>query len=399
MKSNKLYLENSYLTKFEAEIIESFYFDNQPAVILNQTAFYPTSGGQMHDIGEINNTPVINVIEDNDSIIHILDSAIKDKKVLCKINWQRRFDFMQQHTAFHILAQCFLKISDKETLSSHLGENISTIDVKMEKIEFNKIKEIENLANQICFENRKVNQFFINPEEIGNYSLRALPAKQNSIRLIDIENFDLDPCGGTHVDSTGQVGIIKIVRWEKIRGYSRFEFYAGKRALSDYQNKSQTCQQLTTFLTESEENLFASVQKMHTDLKHQLKQKINLNKKLLDFEIQALLEETEKSGCGIISNLFENKELSDIRYMAKQILEKKDVVVIFGIRGEKANLVIGRSKNFDFNLKEVVRQIAPIIDGRGGGRPDFVEIGGSKKQALKDAILATKELIEKKIEN
>ena len=393
MKTEKLYLNHTEQKEFEAEVIKSFKQDDLFAVVLDRTAFYPTSGGQMHDTGSLNDVEVIDVIEGNDHIIHLLTKPIDEgAKVIGKINWERRFDFMQQHTGFHILAQSFLKVLDKETLSSHLGEKISTIDVNIEKINLSQIKSVENLANQICFEDRSVKQFFTSVEELNKYHLRAMPAKTGLIRLVEIEDFDVDPCAGTHVGSTGQVGLIKIIRWEKIRGNLRFEFYAGKRALQDYQKKWSVLQNLSTALTESEENLLHSIEKLKTEYKNLMKEKSKISKKILDFEIKELLAEAANQK--IIIKIFENRELHEIRFLANQLIKQTDIWLLFGLKSEKAHLILAHSNHYQYNLNQLVQQIAPLIDGRGGGRADFVEIGGKNILAIKTALNQAKEFIE-----
>ena len=183
MQTKRLYLEHSYITEFEATIIHSSQQPDSLAVELDRTAFYPTSGGQMFDMGFINGIRVKEVIEEENKIYHLLESSIDEKYVNCQIDWFRRFDFMQQHTGFHILAQSFLRELEAETLSSHLGEEISTIDVNIDKIDVKQIQHVEKLANQLCFEDRNVKQFFISADEIEKYDLRAMPTKNEKIRI------------------------------------------------------------------------------------------------------------------------------------------------------------------------------------------------------------------------
>jgi len=397
MQTERLYFEQPYLVKFEANIIHTEQRSEFSAVILDKTAFYPTSGGQMCDTGFINEIKVEKVIEENNSVVHLLESAIDTTQVTCRIDWQRRFDFMQQHTAFHILAQCFLRMLKADTLSSHLGEIISTIDVNIENINSEQIMQVEQLANQICFENRIVKQFFLNQNEIGKYSLRAQPSKGDKTRIVEIDNFDIDPCGGTHVSSTGQVGVIKIITWEKIRGNLRFEFLAGKRSIDDYQKKWKINRDISNLLTESQDNLLTSVEKLQTEVKSLLKQNSKLNKLNLDYEAKEIIAEANKQDQKIIKLNFVDRQLSDIRYLANQIIKQSDLWLLFGLQAEKAHLIFAHPESHNYNLNELFKQVIHLIDGRGGGRPNFVEAGGKNKKGIDEALESARLIIKNSI--
>jgi len=327
----------------------------------------------------------------------LLESSIDEKYVNCQIDWFRRFDFMQQHTGFHILAQSFLRELEAETLSSHLGEEISTIDVNIDKIDVKQIQHVEKLANQLCFEDRNVKQFFISADEIEKYDLRAMPTKNEKIRIVEIEDFDIDPCGGTHVSSTGQVGIIKIVSWEKLRGYLRFEFYAGGRALNDYQKKWEINKDIINLVTESENNLVDSVIKLQTDVKNLSKQNAKLNKQNLEYEVQSIIDEANRQNQKVLTKYFENRELKDIRYLANQIIQQSDIWVLFATKTENAHLIFAHPESADYNLNELLNQVVHLIDGRGGGRPNFVEAGGKNVNGIQEAIESAQVIIENSI--
>jgi len=399
MKTKRLYLDQPYLTEFTANIIRTFPYESYHAVILDQTAFYPTSGGQMHDTGTINETGVINVIEQDDEILHLLASPINTGLAECKINWQRRFDFMQQHTGFHILARSFLIVTGARTLSSHLGEQISTIDVDLQEINEGQIKEVENLAHQIIFEDRKVQAYWTKPTDVDKNSLRKELTDRDEIRLVEIEDFDVDPCGGTHVSSTGEVGLVKIIRWEKIRGYLRFEFYAGWRAIRDYRNKWIINSKLSNLLSTGEDEFVTSIEKLQTETKEMLRKNKKLYEQNIIYEARELVQETQRQGKKLITILFENRELNEVRYLAKQVIQSGDVWALFGLNDEKAHLIFARPEGHDYNLNELVKQVAHLIEGRGGGRPNFVEIGGPKKSSLEEALNSARVIIENSVLN
>ncbi len=397
MKTQRLYLDQSNLIEFEANIIRSFSYKANYAVILDQTAFYPTSGGQMHDTGTINGIEVTDVIEDDGEIVHLLASSITTGPSRCSINWPRRFDFMQQHTGFHIIAQSFLRVTAAETLSSHLGENISTIDVNLQALNEQQIREVEELAHQVIFEDRRVKAYFIDPKKIDEKRIRKMPFNKDNIRLVEIEDFDLDPCGGTHVSSTGQVGLIKINRWEKIRGYLRCEFYAGWRAIRDYQKKWAIGLQLSNLLSTGEEDFVTSIKKIQNENRFLIKKKKILTEQNIAYEAQELVREAHNHGKKVITKLFENRDLNEVRNLAKQITQLGDVWVLFGLNGEKAHLIFACPEGIDYNLNELVDQVAHLIEGRGGGRPNFVEIGGPQKSSIDEALQSARVIVENNV--
>jgi len=397
MSTRKLYFNQQDLIEFTANIIRIFTQESNHGVILDQTAFYPTSGGQMHDTGSINGIEVVNVIEHDDEILHLLTSPVDIGTAKCQINWQRRFDFMQQHTGFHILARSFLIVTGARTLSSHLGEDVSTIDVELKEINEEQIKAVEDLAHQIIFENRKVKAYFTAQAEIDTNSLRKQLIERDEIRLVEIEDFDVDPCGGTHVSSTGQVGLMKIIRWEKIRGYLRFEFYAGWRAIRDYQEKWLINSRLSNLLSTGEHDFVSAIEKLQIDTKELIKKSKKLNEQNIIYEARELVQQAQQQGKKIITVLFEKRGLSDIRYLAKQVIQFGEVCVLFGLNDEKAHLIFARSDHYDYNLNELVKQVAHLIDGRGGGQPNFVEIGGPKKSTIEEALQSARVIIENSI--
>lgn len=397
--SIRIYLKDPYLKNFPATILRTFPHGSHHAVVLDQTAFYPTSGGQMHDTGTINGVEVVDVIEQDDEILHLVKLPLEAGKAECQINWQRRFDFMQQHTGFHILARSFLIVTGARTLSSHLGEQISTIDVDLKEINEEQIKAVEDLAQQIIFEDRKVKAYWTKPAEVDKDRLRKELVEREEMRLVEIEGFDVDPCGGTHVSSTGQVGLVKIIRWDKIRGYLRFEFYAGSRAVRDYQKKWGIGLRLSNLLSTGEDDFVGSVQKLQSASRELLRRIKQLTEQVIDFEAKEIASLATAQGKKVMVQLFEGRELAELRFLAKQITESSDVAVVFGMNDEKAHVICAAPEKWSCNLNALVPQVASVIDGKGGGRSNFVEIGGNNRSALSEGLSLAGNIIENLIEH
>jgi alanyl-tRNA synthetase len=209
--TEKLYWKEPYSKKFEGRIVKKERFENGFKIVLDRTLFYPTSGGQLCDHGFLNGIRVIDVIEEEGEIVHIIDGDIGGEEIIGEIDWERRFDNMQQHTGQHILSQAFFKVLRAETLSSSLGEEISVIEIDLNKIDWDEVEKVENLANKIVHENREVFTHILKGEEWKKFPLRKPPLKEEEIRIVEIKDFDFSACGGTHLSRTGEVGLIKIV--------------------------------------------------------------------------------------------------------------------------------------------------------------------------------------------
>ncbi len=399
--SKKLYLDDPYLRTCSSEIIEQIQIHSKPGIILNQTVFYPTSGGQPHDTGTINNAEVIDVLEDkNQQIVHILEQPLKGSRVECEINWQRRFDHMQQHSGQHILSQALLKTSDADTISFHLGEQSSTIDIDQSGLTPETIIRVERLANRIIFENRQVIDHVLGKNEIHRFPIRKPPTVENYIRVLEIKDFDYSPCGGTHCTKTGEIGILKIRRYENYKGGTRIHFVCGFRALRDYQEKADILKRLSRSMSTANADLPQSITKLREDLKALTAERDDLNKKLLDYEAQSLFSDGEKlAEIRLIKKIFTDRHQKDIKLLAKKMIEKfPDTVILFGIQTEgNALLIFQCSKALAFDMRQLMETACTVIKGRGGGRPQQAQGGGPAVEKLEDALQGAEDMVYKMI--
>jgi alanyl-tRNA synthetase len=261
-RMNKLYYDSPYLKEFEANIIEILPKENgKYGIILDQTAFYPEGGGQPCDTGFIGDSPVISVKYENDQIVHIVTKEPKEKNVHCRINWERRFDHMQQHSGEHIVSGVFKKLFDANNIGFHLGDEIVQIDFDNANVTSNMLFEAEMLANEVVFSNRKINCFFEKPENLLKYTLRRSLSKEVSeVRLVEVEGLEFCPCGGTHVSFAGEIGIIKILKAENKKGGTRVSFVCGLRALRDYQEKNEIVNELVKKLSAPQSSVLQAFQ-------------------------------------------------------------------------------------------------------------------------------------------
>ena len=391
--TERLYYQDSYLKEFRAKTLKKIKIDNRPAVILDRTAFYPTSGGQPYDKGIIQDVPVVEVVEEGDEIIHILKEELKEKvnsEVAGKIDWERRFDHMQQHLGQHILSGALMKLWGVETVSFHLGEEVCTLDIAKEKLTEEEAKKAEECANEIIFDNRPVKCYFVEgEEELKRLNLRKVAEKTGKIRIIEVEDFDLSACGGTHCQATGEVGMIKITKWEKRGEKIRLEFICGRRAWKDYFWKNELIKNISNKLTIKDSKLGEAIDRMLEERKEIRKELKDFKEKLQDYEVRNLINESslKDDGVKIISKIFEDKNFQEVKELVQKIINLDDsVVVLFGVKSEGAKILFACSRALKYDMNGLIREAGKFIEGRGGGAPNFAQAGGKKAEGLHEAL-------------
>ena len=391
--TKRLYYQNSYLKEFRAKVLKKIKIDNQPAVVLDETAFYPTSGGQPYDKGLIQNIPVVEILEDNNEIIHILKEELKEKincEVVGKIDWKRRFDHMQQHLGQHILSGALMKLWSVETVSFHLGEEVCTLDIAKEKLSEEEAKKAEECANEIIFDNRPVKCYFVEgEEELKGLNLRKVPEKTGKIRIIEVEDFDFSACGGTHCRATGEVGMIKITKWEKRGEKIRLEFICGRRAWKDYFWKNELIKDISNKLTIKDSELGEAIDRMLEERKELWKELKEFKEKLQEYKAKRLIDESslKDNRIKIINKVFEENNFQEVRGLAQKIINLDDsVIVLFGVKSEGAKILFACSRVLKYDMNGLIREVGKFIEGRGGGAPNFAQAGGKRAEGIEDAL-------------
>lgn len=382
--TKRLYFDDPYRTEFEAKVVQIFPHNDQFAVILDQTCFYPESGGQPADSGTLNSMDVLDVFEKDGEIAHLLAKALTSQDVEGRIDWAKRFDHMQQHAGQHVLSQCFHELLNGKTMSFHLGQDVSTLEIDIREISEEEQEKIEHRANQIIFQDREIKSYFVEEDQIDTVPLRKPPQKSGIIRVVEVSGFDYSACGGTHPFRTGEIGIVKILKTDRIRNNVRFEFVCGRRAFQDYALKHKVLSQVAVRFTVGEKDVNASVQKMMEDLKTQKKTNKKLLERIAHWEGQAIVHSVQEK---IIKRLFTDKSVQEMRLLTLNIIETQGFVTLFGQKFEsKAHIILGRSDDVDIDLRDLVSVIGPVINGKGGGRPSLVEIAGAQPQNLEAAL-------------
>lgn len=393
-----LYLNDSYATSFTAKILDAIQVDANPSVILDKTLFYPTSGGQLHDTGFINDLPVINVYEDGGKIIHVLEREVTGDTAECSIDRERRFDHMQQHTGQHILSQSIIRIMSAETISSSLGRECSTIDIDIETFSVENAVRTEEEANRWVYLNVPVHVLYPTDKELEEMPLRKKPPAGKKTRIIHIEGLDYSPCGGTHCSRTGEVGIIKIRGWEKMRGKIRLEFYCGKRTLKDYQSKNRIINSVTGSLSIRESNIEEAVQKLLQGNKSLQKNVHDLKHRLFEYQAQELYEAGEQFGdIRTITYIMQDGSIHDLQALAQKIRNCGTCVLLLGGAREKPSFVFTCTDDVSINLLDVLNALKSDFDVKGGGGTTMVQGGLSVQNDISVFINAAKQAVFDKL--
>lgn len=396
-ETKRLYFDDPYQIEFESKVLDREILEGQPVLILEQTCFYPESGGQLSDKGSINGVRVTQLLQREGEILHVLEQEVLADSVKGNVDWDTRFDHMQQHSGQHVLSQSFLKTLDGGTCSFHLGIDVSTLEIDIREISAEDVEEVEHLANQIVFENREIKSYFVPEDRIQDVPLRRPPQKAGQIRVVEISGFDHSACGGTHLHNTGEIGFIKVLKWDRIRSNLRFEFICGKRALGDYILKNRILNQIAARFSVSKDAVLPSIEKLSVELKEQKRKNKKMQTKIIQEEAEEFIQNAEK---GIIKSLFTERTVEEIRQLALSIIRKPGLVVLFGLKaGEKAHVILAHSDDLEQDMRELLPVVSPLINGKGGGRPSLVEMAGDNPSELAQSLKQAHEFISNRMDN
>jgi alanyl-tRNA synthetase len=365
-----LYYTDSYLREFDATVIDAHPRNAHVGIVLDRTAFYPTSGGQPHDTGTLNNLPVIDVLEDEeDRIVHVVAEDVQGT-VRGTVDWSRRFDHMQQHTGQHILSQACLRALGAQTRAVHLGGEVSTLDLDRPEMSAEAVASAEDLANQIVFEDRPVLVREVEEADLVSLQLRRPPKKHGRIRVVEVEDFDRSACGGTHVRRTGEVGPIKIRRWERFKGGTRVEFYCGWRALRDYRWKNALTLELASQLTVKDAEVLGAVSRLAGQLRDRDRVLADVQDRLIDLEARQRLAQTPGPPY-LVAAVVPEWTTAMVTAMAGRLAKADSTVAVLG--SSEGHLVIARSADLDLDAAALLTQVVQQHGGRGGGRPAYAQ--------------------------
>lgn len=382
--TDRLYYTDSYLTGFRAAVIDAGP-DNR-RVYLDRTAFYPTSGGQPHDLGTINGIDVTEIVDEDDGrIAHILSAPLETAEAEGQIDWGRRFDHMQQHTGQHLLSAVLMDLLGAQTVSFHLGAESSTIDIARETLEPAEIRRALDRANQIVFENRGVTVTFRHSSE--DLGLRKASEREGLLRIVTIADLENNACGGTHVRATGEIGCILIRRIEKMRGNVRLEFLCGMRALkrahADYEALAGIARTFSAPIDEAGALVKTAVEKLQESEKARKKLEIESARS----RGRQLYFETEPGEGGLRRVRRAASAISEEVRTEAQAFAAGDKAVFLAYALEPPSLLLASSKDSGINAGQAIKEAVTQAGGRGGGNATMAQGSVPSREAL-ESILA-----------
>ncbi len=415
--TDRLYYHDSFLYDFDAEVRE-LHDSPRPALVLDRTAFYPTSGGQVFDTGWITTTSdgegkvqvKFNVTEvadrEDGKIVHYIEatddshkSALKPgTRVRGQIDAARRRDHMQQHSGQHVLSSAFIQLFGIATLSFHMADDYCSIDLDTPTLTKEQVEQAERRANEIILENHPVDIRFVTREEAGMLGLRKIPvADRDELRIIDIRDCDLSACGGTHVNSTGQIASILLRKFEKVRQGWRVEFVAGQRAVSTARRDYTTLTEAAGLFSAHIYDVPQQARKALDEIRSLRKQAEQSQEELATAQAAPLLAETaEANGRKLVIRTFAGRDLNFVKLLAQKLTRlSSNAVALLATTSPQPALVFAQSAGQPFDMGALMKETMAKLGGRGGGSKDMAQGGIPNADGVDAALNAVAEKIVK----
>jgi alanyl-tRNA synthetase len=373
----RLYYREPQLRAFDATVVACDRREDRFAVALDSTAFYPTSGGQPFDTGRLGEATVLDVVEAEDGrVLHVVDRPLAaGARVHGEIDWTRRLDHMQQHTGQHVLSAAFDRVHGVRTVSFHLGADDSTIDLARD-VTAGEIDRAEAEANRIVWENRPVTVRFVDEAEAARLPLRKEPVRSGELRLVEVADFDLSACGGTHVPATGVIGLIAVAGWERFKGGTRLTFVCGARALRSHGRLRDVVTAATRLLSVSAADLAATIERLQAGERESARELRRLREDLARYQAAGYRDGAETIGGlrGVLSHE-PGRDAASLKALATAVVSEPGLVAVLVGDGRPAPVVVARSADAPVDAVALIQALAGQFGGRGGGRPELAQGG------------------------
>ncbi|MGR9047526.1 alanyl-tRNA editing protein [Halobacillus faecis] len=378
--TRKLYYEDAYKMEFNSNVIKIDEDKHGLFVVLEETAFYPTGGGQPHDEGTLNGVVVFDVEEVDGEVRHYIAGSLPAGTEIVHgcVDHDRRMDHMQQHCGQHIISAVFDDQFDIQTTSFHLGKDTVTIDLDTETLSGETLEKVEEQVNRIIRSNYLVETKWMSIEDAGKYPLRKPLAVQGDVRLVIIPEVDYNGCGGTHPRSTGEVMAAKFLGWTKNKKQVRLEFVCGNRVLQKLGQKHQVLTEMKRIVPKPEQQLVGEVGELIKASKEKDKRIAEQEEQLLSYEAKEILSASKEQS--VIQCVFNNRPIKTLQTLGKAIIDEapEAYVILISEQEEQLQFVLARGDHIDRNMNDVAKQAMALIEGKGGGKPNFVQGGGKR---------------------
>ncbi len=383
MDSALLYQQDGSILEFEAQVVEERSLPGgKTAVLLDRSYFYPTGGGQEHDTGTLGSARVIDVYKDESTgvLVHVVEGQPGLGALHAHIDAERRLRHMQHHSAQHLLTQCLLRVSGYETVSANInGYSPSTLDIIAPEISKASLDQAELMANQLIYDNLRVKTYFVSPVELTSIPLRRPPKVTENIRIVEIDGFDYSPCGGTHVQHTGSIGLLKVLKVERQNDKLRIHFIAGLQAMAHYRQLFEAFNGLASQLSTGWQELPAL-------FTHQAEQLARLQKDVQALRQESLTNEAlrlaasaqERGSFRLVKEGFENRPVAELRLLAEQFTGMPRMVAFLASHdGQKLSLIVTCGEGSGRDAAQLLRNSLASLNGRGGGDARLAQGGGT----------------------
>jgi alanyl-tRNA synthetase len=393
MSTDRLYYADPYLREFDARVVERTEHEGRPAVILDRTAFYPTSGGQPFDVGTLSGVTVVEVVDTEDGrLLHVVDRLPESDGVTGTVDWTRRFDHMQQHTGQHVLSAAFDRLLGARTESFHLGAEYSTIDLARELTAAD-VARGESEANRVVWEDRPVTIRFASADEAATLGLRKESKREGTLRLIDVQDFDLSACGGTHVARTGAIGLIAVAATERFRGGLRVTFLCGGRALTGFRGLREAVAGSVRALSVLPADLPAAIERLQADGREQRARLKDARSRLAAFEAESLaVTAVQVGGTRLVAAALPDWDAAALKTIAAAIVARPGHVAVLVGELPAAPIVVARATDVAVDAAGILKQLIARHGGKGGGRPELAQGGGLTSPA-EDVVQSARDLL------
>ena len=391
--TERLYYNDSHLIEFEARVVEiSERVSGWTAVTLDRTAFYPTGGGQPSDTGTLNGLRVVECIDDeNDGVLHVIQGRPPEigANVKGRVDWLRRLDHIQQHTGQHILSQAFVTLFNGPTKGFRVLGECCEIDVELANPSNEVIERGVELANNVVWEDRLITIQTVTSQAAADLPLRKEPSRDGDVRVIEIEGFDLTPCGGTHAYRTGEVGMIAVRSWERAKGLTRIEFVAGMRALADYRRANKTAREVASLFSCARDDAASLASRMLDENKELHRRVRSLEEIAVRVEAEELIAQASPNAAGIrvVTKILAERDAESLKHLAQALIAHPGTIAFLASRDqEAARLVFARSADASGDMNALMKEACVLLDGRGGGKADMAQGGGKNVENVEEAI-------------
>ena len=384
--TDRLYYDDAYLMEFDAHVLECVPDGAQYRVLLDRSAFYPTSGGQPYDTGFLGAARVLDVNVEGGQVWHTVDAPLPaGEAVHGSIDWARRFDHMQQHAGDHMIAGALHRRMGGVTIGLHISEDVSTIDVAMPegitRITPEELRQIEADVNERIQRDVPIRCWFPDDKELAGLPLRKKPTVSEHVRIVAIGDDEMVACGGTHPRRAGELGLVKIVSVAPARGKMRVSFLAGQRALRDYDRCHDAVRAAAQLLSTTADGLAGSVAALQERLHAAEFALDRMKQERLMEHIPALLAGAEAlpTGAKLVTG-FADADAASLKELVSRLIQQPGIIALMGAKtGGSAVYVFGRSADVTADIGKLLRECAQPMGGKGGGRPDFAQGGGCEE--------------------